>query len=437
MRATTIPAGAIAAAAALLVLAGAGPARATLVRVPADAATIAAGLLVAGIGDTVLVDAGTFAELVQLRSGVTLRAAGAPGSTTIDGARAGPCVDAVDCEPGTRLQGFRLVRGRGVNDGGTTVGGALRVLRGVVAVDDCTFEDAQATFGGGTAGIGAQVTFRRCTWRTVSGSFGGGHFQSGGRATLEDALFDAPQATSGGALYSTNGCAITVNGALVRGARVGGDGAGMRFDACIVTLADVRFEDCAAAGHGGALALAAGAQVLSSYCTFLGNAAASGGGAFHVSCDPAAPGALLGAECALLSLSHADILRSGGGAPAAGAVTDAGVVHILASVVVGNASGLACLDSRATLDVTCTDLYSNGGPDLAGNCAPAPSPTNLAVDPRLCDLAGGDVGLCSNSPLVDPPCGEGDWGSTGVRCAACGLTPAAATTWGRLKSRYR
>src|SRR5439155_13388344 len=103
----------------------------------------------------------------------------------------------------------------------------------------------------------------------------------------------------------------------------------------------------------------------------------AGGGAFHVSCaagppgaSPVAPGTrgagqgrLGTASCALLSLTHCDVIRARGAAPAAGAVTDAATLDVTTSVVAGNASGLACLDPRATLDVSCSDLYQNNGAD--------------------------------------------------------------------------
>ena len=423
------------------------PAAATTRHVPADAPTIAAGLAAATAGDTVLVAPGTYVERVVLPSDVTLRVDGVPGAATIDAALLGPCVDVAVGGVQTRLEGFRLFRGRGGGDPGGTVGGLLRAQGGLLAVSDCTFEDGDASFGGGTAAIGTWITFQRCTWRAVHATFGGGHFQSAGRLTLVDAVFDAPQATTGGGIYATNGANVTVNGALVRGARTSGDGAGARFDACVATLSLVRFEDDVAGGRGGGLAIAAGGQVLASYCTFLANGSTGGGGAFHVSCETGAPaggansgdgvGAVAAADCALLSLTHASILKSAGAAPAAGAVTGPAVVRMEASLVAANASGLACLDSRATLEVTCSDLYANQGPDLAGNCAPVNAPSNRSVDPHLCNLAGGDVGLCANSPLVDPGCGDPEWGAVGVRCAACGDTPAAATTWGRMKVRYR
>jgi hypothetical protein len=423
----------------LAFLALAGRAGAVTHHVPAVQPTIGAALLASAPGDTVLVAPGHYAERVVLPSDVTLRVAGGPGTATIDAGLLGPCVDVPAAGSQTRLEGFRLVRGRGGIDPGGTVGGALRSQGGVLAVGDCTFEDGQAGFGGGTAAIGTWITFRRCTWSGGSASFGGGHFQSAGRLTLEDGLMNGPQAAVGGGIFATNGARVTVNEAVIRGARASGDGAGAHFDACVATLSLVRFEDGLAGGSGGGIAIAAGGQVIASYCTFLGNGSGAGGGAFHVSCDAGAPGArgATAADCALLSLTHTDILKSSGAPPAAGAVDGPGVVRMASSLVVGNASGLACLDSRATLDVTCTDLYANQGADLAGNCAPVHAATNRSVDPHLCDLAGGDVGLCANSPLVDPGCGDAEWGSAGVTCGPCGDTPAAATSWGRVKVRYR
>jgi hypothetical protein len=423
----------------------AGPTAAATVRVPAEAPTIGAGLAAVAAGDTVLVAPGLYAERVILPSNVSLRAEGPPGAATIDAGLGGPCVDVAGGSEFTRLEGFRLVGGRGGADPGGAVGGALRVQGGFLTVLDCTFEDGRATFGGGTAALGAWVTFRRCTWRDGVATFGGGHFQSAGHVTLEDAEFDAPQATDGGGVYATNGATVTVRRAVVRRAQAGGDGGGLHLASCVATLSRLRIEDARAGGRGGGLCVAAGGQVIASHCTILRSAAAGGGGGFHVSCDPAAPGGagpsggdeLAGADCALLSVTQSELLVSSGAAPAAGAVTGAAVVRIATSIVVGNTSGVSCLDSRATLEVTCSDLYANGAFDLEGLCAPPLDPANRALDPHLCDLGSGDVTLCANSPLVDPGCGDAHWGSAGVACGPCGPTPAAPTTWGRVKARYR
>ena len=413
------------------------PCAAATRNVPGQWATIGAALAGASSGDTVLVAPGTYVERVLLRSGVVLRADGAPGAATIDAAGGGSCVSAIDCGQGTRLEGFRLVEGRGESESGSTVGGALRALRGILRVVDCTFVGGQSTFGGGSAGVATTLTFVRCTWIGGSASFGGGHFQAGGEVTIDEARFDAPQATTGGALFATNGARVNVTGTVVKGAGSGGNGGGMHFDTCIATLGHVRFEDNVASGRGGGIAVAAGGQVLATFCTFLRNGSSQGGGAVQVSCAAGAPEAvadafapepsLAAADCALLSLAQCDVLSSTGTFPAAGEVTDAGTLRLHASIVAGNASGLACADSRATLEAGCSALYGNNGADLSGNCAPADDGTNLAVDPHLCNLPAGDVGLCANSPLVAPGCGDAFWGSTGVTCGDCGPTPARAS----------
>ncbi|MGH7725044.1 MAG: hypothetical protein ACREOU_06400 [Candidatus Eiseniibacteriota bacterium] len=422
--------------------AGVNVAQATTRRVPTDVASIGGALALSGTLDTVLVAPGTYTEQLTLPTGVTLRADGPKGSVTVDANLFGPCVTAIGTGPATRLEGLRLVRGRGMDEGGATVGGALRVAGGVLLVVECTFEDAQATFGGGTAATLANVTFRDCEWSGTSASFGGGHFQAGGDLRLERARFLQTSAARGGGVHVTGGAHAVIDGALFDRTEASSDGGGAWFDACVATVSEALFDRARADDRGGGLAVAAGGQVLASFLAFVECESGGGGGAFHVSCDPARPqspggaAGTLGADCALLSLTNADILLARGASPAAGAVTDAGVVRIRSSIVAGNASGLSCLDPRATLDVTCTDLYENSGPDLSGTCEPASDPNGLTLDPHLCDLVLRDFSLCANSPLLDPGCGDSFWGRSGEGCATCGPTPATDSSWGRLKARY-
>ncbi len=427
-------------------------AHATTRRVPADVASIGGALALSGTLDTVLVAPGSYPERVSLPGGVTLRADGPPGSVTLDGQHLGACVTASATGPGTLLEGFRLVHGRGVDEGGATVGGSLRIAGGTLFVRDCTFEDAQATFGGGSAASFANVTFRDCLWQGTSGSFGGGHFQAGGTLRLEDVRFAQTTAARGGGLHVTNGGQATVDGAVFERTEALFDGGGAWFDACVATVSNALFDGTRSDGRGGGIAVAAGGQVLGSFLAFVDCASGAGGGSFFVSCDPAAPSGVaaggtsgpqapildrLGADCALLSLTHVDVLRATGASPAAGGVTGAAVVRLRSSVVAGNASGLSCTDARATLDVTCSDLYQNGGPDVFGACQPKDDPNALAVDPRLCDLVARNFALCQNSELLDPGCGDAFWGRAGAGCATCGPTPTTAATWGRLKAVYR
>jgi hypothetical protein len=404
-------------------------------RVPVDVATIQGAIDASAAGDTVAIDPGSYAERLALKSGVIVRAASAPGSVTVDAQGLGACVASSFVAAGTRLEGLRLVGGTGQDDGGGTIGGALRVLGGSLEVSDCSFEGSNAHFGGGSGVQTANVTFTRCRWSGTSASFGGGHFQAGGFVRIFDAVFDDVTADAGGAGYATLGAQLTVQGARITRALAHGDGGGFHLDSGATTLSDVWLDGARATGRGGGLAVLAGGQVLASFCVFVDNESGLGGGAFHVSCAPSVV-ASAQTDCAMLDLTHVDVVGSRGAAPAAGGVDDAAALRMRSSVVAGNASGLACLDSRATLDVACTALYLNGGPDLAGTCSPAVDPANLAVDPHLCDLSGRDFHLCANSPLLDPGCGEAFWGAFGEGCAGCGPTPAATTSWGRLKAEY-
>ncbi len=416
-------------------------------RVPEEFASIAGALAASGAGDTVLVSPGTYAERVMLVSGVTLRAAGLPGSAVIDAQRLGAAVEARGLAAGSRLEGFRLTGGTGIDDGGSTLGGALGVIGGTLAVRDCSFDGARADYGGGSGAAGASVSFERCAWTGTTAGFGGAHFQAGGTLAWTNVTASGTSASSGGALYATGGARITVLGGVVMGTSATGDGGGLHLDACTATLSNLRVDGAGAGGVGGGVSVAAGGQVIVSFCSFLECTSGRGGGGLHVSCDAASPSAQAGrtfpnstralSDCALLSITHSDVLLARGTAPAAGGVTGAGVLRIASSIVAGNQSGLACLDPRATLDIGCCDLYQNGGPDLSGSCLPAAAATNLAVDPRLCDLAAHDLGLCANSPLLTPGCGDDFWGVGGLACASCGPTPTHPETWGALKARYR
>ena len=422
--------------AALLLLLVALPAAAAR-HVPADFATLQAAIDASAVGDTVLAAPGVYAERVQLSSGVVLRAEGGPGTATIDAAHAGPAVFATLAVPAAKLEGFRLTNGSGRDLGGATLGGDLAVIGGALEANDCTFDGGQATYGGATGASGATVTFRRCTWSGSSASFGGAHFQSAGNLTVADGSIDGTTASAGGGLYVTGGAHGGVTQTVVHATQSSGDGGGMRLDDCVLTLSEVRVDGATAGGKGGGLAIAAGGQVIASACVLVDCGSALGGGLFHLSCAPALTSFDQATpDCAMLSMTHADLLLGRGAAPAAGAVTDAAAFHLASSLVAGNASGLACLDPRATLDVQCSDLFRNGGADVSGGCVPSTS-GNLAVDPHLCDLAGRDFGLCANSPLLDPGCGSTPWGAGVQSCGDCGPTPARPATWGSLKARYR
>jgi len=428
----------IALAAALGLVALAAPADAAR-RVPADFASLQAAIDASPAGDTVLVAPGTYDERVTLAAGVILRAAGAPGSVVLDAGHGGPAVLSVGLMPAPRLEGLRLVNGSGRDLGGATLGGVLAVVGGALDAVDCTFDGGQATYGGVTGASAATVSFQRCSWSVGVASFGGAHFQSGGSLVIEDGTIAGTSASAGGGIYVTGGAQGSVLSTIVSGTSASGDGGGLRADDCVLTLSNVRVDGASAAGHGGGLAIAAGGQVIASATVLIDCTSGLGGGLLFISCAPTLAGpshGFQGAECALLSMTHCDLLLGKGAAPAAGGVTDAAAFQLESSLVAGNATGLACLDPRATLAVTCSDLYQNGGADLAGSCVASAS-GNVSLDPHLCNLAGRDFGLCANSPLLAPACGAAPWGAGVLACSDCGPTPTRPTSWGGLKALYR
>ncbi len=104
----------------LLLTFSAGPATAATLYVPKDFKTIQAALAAARTGDTVLVEAGTYAERVVLKAGVTLKSAGddSPGkqglkraeATIIDGGGAQAKNPAVVLAEGAMLDGFTITK---------------------------------------------------------------------------------------------------------------------------------------------------------------------------------------------------------------------------------------------------------------------------------------------------------------------------------------
>jgi hypothetical protein len=169
-----------------------------------------------------------------------------------------------------------------------------------------------------------------------------------------------------------------------------------------------------------------------SYSVLFDNQASGGGGAFFVEC--AGPG---GAACSEVRLHHVDLVANRAARSGAGLASGAARIAAEASLVVANQGGLGCLSPQSEVDVTCSVVYANGDAAPSEGCLPAYGDT-IEVDPRLCDLAAGDLERCSNSPLLSSaPCGLPFVGALAEGCPPCGLTRTVTATWGRLKAAYR
>jgi len=91
-----------------------------------------------------------------------------------------------------------------------------------------------------------------------------------------------------------------------------------------------------------------------------------------------------------------------------------------------------------TASATECDVCGNAGGDWAGCLAGQEDANdNTGEDPLFCDLQGGDLTLCADSPCLPINNVPGVLiGAHGEGCDACG--PAVEpTSWGSIKARFR
>ena len=400
-------------------------------RVPADYSTIATALSVAASGDTVLVAPGTYVEDLELVSGVTLRGNGDPQQVILQGTGASSVLHGTQVGEGTQVVSLTVRGGIGRASGGSRLGGGIYVETSILTLQDVWLRDNQADLGGGLCAENSAIHWTGGALTGNAAVLGGGAFLSKGSHTLSAVAASGNHATSGGVLYAQSAILVTLDDCLwTDNAATDAGGAGfVALTACLASYC--RFEANTAGGNGGAFTLRAGSTAEFSHCVFYENAAGGAGGSWHARCD-----GLPGSACVEVRLSHCDVFRNHSPLAAGGAVDGAAWAEIRESAVAGNDTPAACLDARGELRLECTATAGNGTSGGSG-CAIEELDVVIA-DPGLCDLDAGQLERCANSPLlVTPPCGSGPYGALAAGCGACGPTASEATTWGRLKVRYR
>ena len=253
----------------------AAPLAAATVRVPADAATIAAALAAAQPGDTVLVDAGTYVEHdLTVPSAVVLRGAtGDPRDVVLDGALAGRVLTLEGTSPGTVVEGLTLRRGLA-----TGSGGAVAVLGGAPVIRDCRLEQNVAGGDGGALYVfeGAPLV-ERCafTGNHSAGSTGGAVASRQSHPVLRHCTFTNNFAPGwGGAVYAS-GMAPRLEKCELRSNR-SYYGGGVAANGADITLDRVVLRDNRAEHSGGGVLLAFGANLAATESEWSGNAAPEG-----------------------------------------------------------------------------------------------------------------------------------------------------------------
>jgi hypothetical protein len=99
---------------------------------------------------------------------------------------------------------------------------------------------------------------------------------------------------------------------------------------------------------------------------------------------------------------------------------------------------LFCGDVASDPALTCCDVYGNAGGDWVGCIADQYGINgNFSEDPLFCDMSGGDLTLCANSPCL--PTGNSCGVLIGAHdqgCPDCS-SPVKPTSWGAIKALYR
>lgn len=310
--------------------------------------SIQAAIDAAAAGDRILVDAGTYVELLDLH-GKAIEVIGVSGAqaTVLDADLMGTAVRMLDGEgPDTVLRGFTVTRGSGgLNPGGIWT-------NGTPTIEDCVITFNSGRQGGGVRG-NAHLTGCTIANNTSSLNHGGGLY---GAPVLTDCIVASNTCTGsrGGGLYITGGnaaltrCEITENGAVLAG------------------------------GRGGGIYLGPNASLVAEHCTVARNLVAGGvfgsygGGAFIAS------GSAMFRACTIVDNTLATGNQAGGG-------------------VYGQASLVDCIVRGNTAN----QLEQPGSVTYSNIADSQPGIGNINADPLFWDAPNGDYHLRSGSPCID------------------------------------
>jgi hypothetical protein len=186
------------------------------IRVPTDAPTIQAGIVLADPGDSVLVAPGTYFENLVMRSGITLTGESTPDVTVVDGRLLGPVMS---CESASSFTVARLTLARGFNS--VYPGGAgIAMNFSSATIVDCILRDnVVGRDGGGISVVDSQALLQRCVIRNNVAQFpfdGGGVFTYRANLTLLDCTIVDNQADEGGGIAISNASSVLIRNCLIR-----------------------------------------------------------------------------------------------------------------------------------------------------------------------------------------------------------------------------
>ena len=470
---------------ALIVAALVVPANAATWLVPSECPTIQAGVDSAAVGDTVLVACDTYYEHdIIMKSGVTLTSeTGEAGCVTIDGQYEGRIIYCLGVDDAASIVGFTITGGLAtgaaardsagggiycedssptlancafLDNSSTLVGGGLfcgeeaipdftnRTLwrdpdppppvRSGPTVTDCTFSGNSSRGGGGAFCYQYSPTLTRCTFSGNTAERGGGLYCAGDGTNLLDCTFFGNQASTsaGGAYFSAWSSATVTDCAFLHNTSAEHGGAVLSEQYSSPTFTGVTFTRNVAVWSGGAVLCENGSPSFD-HVEFRTNTAGGAGGGMRCSGS---------ASVTLTNATFYDNVAAHGSGLYCGDQSSA----TLASCIIafgGEATSAAKCGSIATIALSCSNVYGNGGGDWV-ECIAGQGTVNdnFSADPFFCGAELGDLTLYANSPCApgNHPDGSGCGliGAWDVGCPPTGIAENAhEKSWGAIKAMYR
>ena len=240
-----------------LLAAATGPAKAAVLNVPGDYATIQEAIVEAYYGDTVMVAAGVYSENINLLGKpITVMSEEGADQTTIDGSAVASTVTFSSGETlSTVLQGFTIT------NGSTTYGGGIHCTSSSPTIREVVVTGNQADYGGGLYLQNASAP--SLEFVEVAGNqakWGAGICSWFASPVLVNSIVSGNSADSpgiGGGLYVAESSNLTITNTIVASNTSVGDGGGMCVagGSNLVDSANNVFADNASGGDGGGIAV--------------------------------------------------------------------------------------------------------------------------------------------------------------------------------------